>query len=85
MVYRLEISEEADSKFLKLRKKDKKQLIIINKKISQILENPLHFKPLKGDMFGSRRVHVGNSFVLTYEIKENTIRILNYDHHDKIY
>ena len=86
MRYQLEISEEADKKFLKLQKKDRKQIININKKISQILDNPYHFKPLRGDMHGARRVHIG-SFVLTYEIYEEKrlIRILDYDHHDKIY
>ena len=87
MVYSLEISEELDKKFDKLSKKDKKQLEIINKKIKQILENPFHFKPLRGDMYGSRRVHIDKSFVLTYEIDETrqVIRLLDYDHHDKIY
>jgi len=38
-------------------------------------------------MHGSRRVHIDKSFVLIYEIdeKEKIIRILDYDHHDKIY
>ena len=57
-------------KFAKLSKKNKKQLEIINKKVEQILENPHHFKPLRGDMHGSRSVHIDKSFVLTYEIKE---------------
>jgi len=83
----LNISDEADKKFEKLRKKDKKQLEIINKKIQQILENPYHSKPLRGDMHGARRVHIDKSFVLTYEIdeKEKAVRILDYDHHDRIY
>ncbi len=86
MSYHIEISEEADKKFTKQKKKDRQQLININKKIKQILDNPYHFKPLRGDMHGARRVHIG-SFVLTYEILEEkkTIRILDYDHHDKIY
>ena len=87
MVYSLEISEELDKKFGKLNNKDKKQLEIINKKIKQILEIPFHFKPLRGDMHGVRRVHIDKSFILTYEIDEirKVIRLLDYDHHDKIY
>ncbi len=87
MAYSLEISSLADSKFKKLAKKDKKQLETIAKKIDQILENPEHFKPLRGDMHGARRVHVDKSFVLIYEINEprRTVRVLDYDHHDKIY
>ena len=87
MPYSLIISDEADKKFQKLRKRDKKQLGIIDNKIRQILENPYHFKPLRGDMYGARRVHIEKSFVLTYEVIENakTVRILDYEHHDKIY
>jgi len=87
MAYSLEISEELDKKFQKLDKKNKKQLEIINKKIKQILENPRHFKPLRGDMHGARRVHIDKSFVLTYEVDENrkVVRLLDYDHHDIIY
>ncbi|ODS40924.1 MAG: addiction module toxin RelE [Candidatus Altiarchaeales archaeon WOR_SM1_79] len=85
--YGLEISDEANKKFEKLKKKSKKQLAAINKKVQQILETPYRFKPLRGDMFGARRVHIDKSFVLTYEIheKEKAIRILDYAHHDKIY
>lgn len=87
MKYNLEISEELERKFVKLAKKNKKQLEIINKKVEQILENPHHFKPLSGDMHGARRVHIDKSFVLTYEITEtkNLVRLLDYDHHDNIY
>lgn len=86
MIYHLDISDEANKKFSKLHNKNKKQLDIINKKINQIRENPYHFKPLKGDMKGARRVHIGH-FVLTYEIDESekVVRILDYDHHDNIY
>ena len=87
MAYSLAISEQLDKKFKKLAGKNKIQLEIINKKVLQILENPYHFKPLRGDMHGSRRVHIDKSFVLTYEIseKDKIIRLLDYDHHDNIY
>lgn len=87
MAYDLLISEKTDKKFKKLSKKNNKQWIAIKKKVEKILKNPHHFKPLKGDLHGARRVHIDRSFVLVYEIdKENkTIKILDYDHHDNIY
>ena len=87
MEYQLQISEELDKVFSKLANKNKKQLQIIQKKIDQILQNPYHFKPLRGDMHGARRVHIDTSFVLTYEIDEDKklIRILDFDHHDHVY
>lgn len=85
-MYSIDIKPNVDKTFSKLEKKDKKQLVLIFNKIEQIKENPYHFKPLRGDMYGARRVHIG-SFVLTYEINEKNKRItfLDYEHHDNIY
>ncbi|MBI4919633.1 type II toxin-antitoxin system mRNA interferase toxin, RelE/StbE family [archaeon] len=87
MKYHLQVSEYVDDIFQKLSKRNRKQLEIINKKINKILEDPHHFKPLRGDMKGSRRVHIDKSFVLIYEIDENskTVNLIDYDHHDKVY
>ena len=87
MTYQLQISDEIDKIFGKLAKKNRKQLQIIHKKVQQILLNPYHFKPLRGDMHGARRVHIDKSFVLTYEIDEDAkvVKLLDFDHHDKIY
>jgi mRNA interferase RelE/StbE/toxin YoeB len=87
MKYDLYVPEHLDKIFLKLSKKDKKQLDIIHKKISEILKDPHHYKPLRGDSHGAFRIHIEKSFVLTFEIDEKNkiIRLLDYDHHDKIY
>ncbi len=38
-------------------------------------------------MHGARRVHIGKSFVLIYEIDERSksVKLLDYEHHDVIY
>jgi len=38
-------------------------------------------------LYGIYRVHIDKSFVLTYEIdeKNKTVKLLDYEHHDKIY
>jgi mRNA interferase RelE/StbE/toxin YoeB len=84
VTYLLELSDLVKKKFKKM---DKFQLSIIDKKIKKILQNPYHFKPLRGDLHGARRVHLETSYVLVYEIIEDrkTVRILDYDHHDEIY
>lgn len=86
MVYALEINNRVDKAFKKIEKRDRNQLLKIRKKLLQILENPYHFKPLRNDMCGLRRVHIG-SFVLVYEIieTENTVLLLDYRHHDRVY
>lgn len=85
--YSLEIGDKADRIFKKLQKRDKAQLEAINEKVKEILANPHHFKPLSGDMHGSRRVHIFSCFVLVYEIDEQRkkVRLLDYGHHDKVY
>jgi YafQ family addiction module toxin component len=85
-LYNLELDEDVFKVFKKLAKKDKTQLKAINKKIDQILTDPLQFKPLKHPLEGLRRVHIG-SFVLIYEVLEDskTVRVLKYKHHDEAY
>ncbi len=85
-MYNLELDEDVFKVFKKLAKKDKTQLEAINKKIDQILTDPLQFKPSKHPLEGLRRVHIG-SFVLIYEVLEvsKTVRVLKYKHHDDAY
>ncbi len=86
-MYSLEVRESVDRIFSKLAKKNPKKMRIIEKKIKQICEKPLYFKPLRAPMQHLRRVHVDKSFVLTYSVNEKNkvVIIEDYDHHDKIY
>ena len=56
-------------------------------KVREIQSHPYHFKPLRHDLKGLRRVHINKSFVLIYEIieSEKAVRLLDFDHHDTIY
>ena len=71
----------------KVHKKDKKLYEAAMKKIEDIVENPYHYKPLRYDLKGRRRVHIEKSFVLTFRIdeKERTVTFLDLCHHDKVY
>jgi YafQ family addiction module toxin component len=86
-MYSLEVRESVDRIFSKLAKKNPKQMRIIDKKIRQIQEKPLHFKPLNAPMQHLRRVHIDKSFVLIYSVDEQNkvVIIEDYEHHDKIY
>jgi len=46
-MYKLAVKEGLDRKFKKLREKDRKTLLLIHKKVQQILDNPYRFKPLR--------------------------------------
>lgn len=87
MTYTIELSEHVDKIFAKLAKKDPKKIGIIDKKLSEIRQNPSHYKMLKGSMHGTQRVHIDSHFVLTFEVDEEkrVVRILDYAHHDEIY
>ena len=86
-MYKLSVKEGLDRKLKKLRKKDRELLVLIDKKVKEILRDPYRFKPLKKPLQNKRRVHVGGSFVLIYEINEEKriVALIDFDHHDNIY
>jgi YafQ family addiction module toxin component len=86
-VYRLAVKESLDRKFKKLQNKDKELLRQIDNKIRDILEGPQRFKPLRKPLQNKRRVHVGGSFVLIYEVneKDKIVTLCDFDHHDNVY
>lgn len=86
-MYRLAVKESLDKKFKRLQKKDKEMLRFIDRKVQDILEDPYRFKTLRKPLQNKRRVHVGGSFVLIYEIneKEKIVTLFDFDHHDNIY
>jgi mRNA-degrading endonuclease RelE of RelBE toxin-antitoxin system len=55
--------------------------------MNEILENPQHYKPLKYELAGQRRVHIMKSFVLKFEVSEatKTVIFLFFGHHDEAY
>ena len=83
----IEIEERFDKILRKLFKRDRKQYEAIIRKIEEIEIQPYHYKPLRHDLKQLRRVHIAKSFVLVYKIYEGakSIRLMDYDHHDKIY
>ncbi len=86
-MYKLAVKETLDKKFKKLQKKDKEMLQLISRKVQDILEDPFRFKPLRKPLQNKRRVHIGGSFVLIYEINEEgrIVTLLDFDHHDNVY
>ena len=74
-------------KIRKLSKKDKNKVIIINKKIKEIINNDEKTIKKYKNLKDKRRVHIDKHFVLTFKIdKENKfILFLDFEHHDKAY
>jgi YafQ family addiction module toxin component len=84
-MYRLKIDDDCKKIFSKLSVKNPRRMQMVRDKISRILDNPEHFKPLSGKMKGLRRVHIDNHFVLIYEVVDDMVIISDFDHHDHIY
>lgn len=86
-MYKLAIKKSLDKKFKKLKKKDIEMLKLINQKVQEILDNPYRFKSLQKPLQNKRRVHIGGSFVLIYEVSEGEkiVTLIDFDHHDNIY
>ena len=88
MSFRWEISDKLKRILSKLEKKDKILSIAVNKKIKQIITcdkiSIQHFKNLRGNLSGYKRVQIG-SFVLLFQVKGDKIFFENFVHHNKAY
>jgi len=86
-MYNYEIIPSLQKELSKLAKKDKKRYEAVMGKIEEILKNPEHYKPLKHDLAGERRVHIMKSFVLRFDINEQgkTVIFFFFGHHDEAY
>ena len=73
-------------KMKKLFKRDRLRYERIIKKISEILEEPHHYKPLGNILTGVFRVHI-DPFIVTFKVDEinKIVKFLDFDHHDNIY
>lgn len=72
-------------RILKSLKRKKPSLLKgLEKQIGKILKEPMLGKPLRNVLRNYRRIQLG-SFVLIYEVHQNEIRLLDFDHHDRVY
>ena len=87
-MYFLDIKPEADKIFKKLSKKNLKQLRIIDKKITEIRQNPQHeYKNSRSPLQNFNRVHIDKHFVLIFRIDHENmvVEVYFYGHHDEVY
>ncbi|MDO8516653.1 MAG: type II toxin-antitoxin system RelE/ParE family toxin [Nanoarchaeota archaeon] len=86
-MYNLEIKPSCQKDIEKLCKKNPVLKEVLEKKMNEVIENPQHYKPLKYDLAGERRVHILKSFVLKFEIDEQNkiVTFIFFGHHDEAY
>lgn len=87
-MYDYEIKPSLQKILNKLLKKDKKLYKQVLKKIDEIINSKSikHYKDLKYNLKGFKRVHIGH-FVLIFKFNKNNnlISFEDFEHHDKIY
>lgn len=86
-MYEIEIKPSCQKEIEKSCKKNPVLRDALEKKINEIVQNPEHYKPLRYDSAGERRVHLLKSFVLIFTIHEekNIVEFLFFGHHDEAY
>ncbi|MEM4946469.1 MAG: type II toxin-antitoxin system mRNA interferase toxin, RelE/StbE family [Archaeoglobaceae archaeon] len=84
MSYRAEFSEEFLRIAKKLKDKDPKLFERLMSKIEEIIKQPEHYKPLKGEMKGLRRAHIGH-FVAIFKVEGDVVRFVTFKHHNHAY
>ena len=82
--YKLVVLSEVDKTLRALKKRKIVILQKLEKQIAKIVKDPIIGKPLRNVLRNCRRVLVG-SFILVYEIYQDEIRLIDFDHHDRIY
>lgn len=86
-MYSVEIKPSCQKEIEKKCKKNKALSEILEKKMNEVVKNPEHYKPLKYDLAGERRVHIMKSFVLKFEVDEirKIVTFITFTHHDEAY
>jgi addiction module RelE/StbE family toxin len=84
MEFTLEFSSSFEKSMLKIKRRDPVLFLYLQKKLIELCNHPEHFKPLRGELFGVRRIHFG-SFVLLYSVEGKIVRVIEIDHHDQAY
>ena len=86
-MYDYEIRKSVEKIFFKLAKKNPMQLKIIKEKITEILDEPNHYKNLRSPLQNLKRVHIDKSFVLVFSVDEEHKKVIieDFNHHDNIY
>ena len=68
-----------------LKRKDPDLVRAFSQQLPKIIKDPQLGKPLQHSLRNYRRIHIKGSFVLLYEFKKPEVRLIDLDHHDKIY
>ena len=83
--YTLVSSVSFERIFLRLKKKNPDLARSLLSHFPKLEREPGLGKPLRYALRTFRRIHIEGSFVLLYEIRDNEVHLVDFDHHDRIY
>ena len=83
--YTLELSHQYRDSLKRVKRSKPDLLVPLETGVAKILRSPELGKPLRNVLRNRRQIHIAGSFVLLYEIAGTEIRLLDFDHHNKIY
>ena len=83
--YTIKFAPRFDRIFKSLTKKKPSLMSPLLGGIDKIAREPMLGKPLRNILSNKRRIPIEGSFVLLYEIVGTEVRLLDFDHHNKIY
>ena len=83
--FKLTLEPEVERIFKSVKRKNPDLSRDIESGVIKILRSPELGKPMRNILSNQRRIHIASSFVLLYEIVGTEIRLLDFDHHNKIY
>lgn len=91
MSFNFDLSDELRLIIKKLQNRDKARVIILNKKIKEIIDNNPEsidrYKNLRYSLSEYKRANVDKSFVLIFKVdkKKNHLLFVKLKHHDEVY
>jgi len=87
MSHEIEIKPSCQESISKLCKKNHILKDALKKKMEEVMQNPQHYKPLRYNLAGEKRVHIMKSFVLKFEVNEakKLVTFIAFSHHDDAY
>lgn len=86
-MYNPEIKPSCQRDIEKVCRKNPVLKVALEKKMDEVVQNPQHYKPLRYDLTGERRVHIMKCFVLKFEVDEQKkiVTFIFFGHHDEAY
>jgi len=90
-MFNFDYSDELKLLIRKLLRKDKKRVIILNKKMKEIINNDINtinrYRNCRYDLKEFKHSHIDKSFVLLFKVtkEKNHILFAKLKHHDEIF